>query len=279
MPPKKKPRPPIEEKLSQLRELFEEILDCASLESGLAQKKYRLDIEDSVRGIQEAIKALDPIRLPESFFDPTVPATAGRIIALSLMAQSRHSLSQIPSFYGSGVYAIHYKGQFGPYSPLSGTEHPIYVGKADPDSSAAKDPCAQGTKLSKRLQEHAKNIGRAENLSLDDFECRFLVVQTGFQAAAENYLIDFFKPVWNRETNMCHGLGKHGDSAETRSNARSPWDTLHPGRSWAANSTSDQIPEAEILQKLENHFSSRKIYRNFEEIFEHFILDLRQVNA
>ncbi len=38
---------------------------------------------------------------------------------------------------------------------------------------------------------------------------------------------------WNSEVGICYGFGKHGDSAETRSNTRSPWDTLHPGRKWA----------------------------------------------
>ena len=48
-----------------------------------------------------------------------------------------------------------------------------------------------------------------------------------------NYLIDRFKPIWNNETKVCFGFGKHGDNAATRRNTVSPWDTLHPGRPWA----------------------------------------------
>lgn len=34
---------------------------------------------------------------------------------------------------------------------------------------------------------------------------------------------------------VCYGFGKHGDSAGTRKNERSPWDTIHPGRPWATS--------------------------------------------
>jgi hypothetical protein len=42
-------------------------------------------------------------------------------------------------------------------------------------------------------------------------------------------------------------MSKHGDAAKTRSNKRSPWDVVHPGRAWALDSklvdslTPDQI--------------------------------------
>ncbi|HZK66213.1 MAG TPA: DNA cytosine methyltransferase [Chloroflexota bacterium] len=42
------------------------------------------------------------------------------------------------------------------------------------------------------------------------------------------------RQVWNNETKICYGFGKHGDDPLTRSNTRSPWDTLHPGRKWAS---------------------------------------------
>ena len=70
--------------------------------------------------------------------------------------------------------------------------------------------------MSGRLNEHRKNIAKAAStLRLDDFEYRALVVQTGWQSAAENYLIDLFKPIWNNEVGICYGFGKHGDAPET----------------------------------------------------------------
>ena len=37
-------------------------------------------------------------------------------------------------------------------------------------------------------------------------------VQSHWQGAAEGYLINLFRPVWNNETDVCYGLGKHGDA-------------------------------------------------------------------
>lgn len=84
----------------------------------------------------------------------------------------------------------------------------------------------QGAKLCGRLSDHRKNIDKATStLNLTDFEFRSLVVQSGWETAAEDYLIHLFSPIWNSETNILYGLGKHGDSATTRANKRSPWDT------------------------------------------------------
>ena len=73
-----------------------------------------------------------------------------------------------------------------------------------------------------------------------------LVVQSGWETAAEDYLIRLFRPIWNKETKILYGLGKHGDSAETRTNKRSLWDTLHPARVWAAPTLEDARSPAEI---------------------------------
>ena len=178
------------------------------------------------------------------------------------------------------MYAIYYKGSFAPYAPLAGTDHPIYVGKADPASSSAKDAVEQGTKLSDRLQEHAKNIRKAtSSLNIDDFECRFLVVQTGFQKSAEDYLINFFKPIWNSETKICFGLGKHGDSPSTRGNKRSPWDTLHPGRPWAQSITTNQKSLQRILEEIAAHLVANPPYSDIHAIFERFIDDMGQLRT
>jgi len=163
---------------------------------------------------------------------------------------------------------------------LSGTDHPIYVGKADPDNQAAKDAVSQGTKLSGRLNEHAKSIRKATStLRIEDFECRFLIVQTGFQKSAEDYLINFFKPIWNSETKICFGFGKHGDSSETRGNKRSPWDTMHPGREWADASTENQKAPELILQQIAAHLVAHPPYADIHAIFDQFLTDMRQLNT
>jgi hypothetical protein len=241
--------------------------------------KVRTALADAAYKIRAASERLDPILRPDSIFDPTDPSTAGRVVALTLVAQDRHPLGHVPEFYGAGVYAIYYTGKFAAYSSLAGTDHPIYVGKADPDSLAAKDAVAQGPKLSARLNEHAKSIRAATStLNIADFECRFLIVQTGFQKSAEDYLIGFFKPIWNSETKICFGLGKHGDSSSTRGNKRSPWDTLHPGRPWAESTTEDQKPVQIIRDQIKAHFLKHPAYVDIHAIFDRFVSDMRQLS-
>lgn len=245
-----------------------------------ALKKLREEIEGLAHELQATTARLDPILRPDSIFDPTDPTTAGRVVALTLVAQARHPLRAIPEFYGAGVYAIYYRGAYEHYRPLSGTDHPIYVGKADPGTPAAKHAMAQGVKLSGRLSEHRKSIGKAvTTLNIDDFDCRFLIVQSGFQKSAEDYLINMFTPIWNSETRICFGLGKHGDSSDTRGNKRSPWDTLHPGRAWADASSEDQKPAGLIAEQIMEHFARHRPYNSVREILDKFMVDMRQLNA
>ena len=107
---------------------------------------------------------------------------------------------------------------------------------------------------------------------------RFLIVQTGFQKLAEEYLINFFKPIWNSQTKICFGLGKHGDSSETRVNERSPWDTLHPGRWWADATTDNQKPPATIIEQIGAHLATHRTYADIHQIFERFTEDMHQLN-
>ena len=122
-------------------------------------------------------------------------------------------------------------------------------------------------------------IGRARgSLNLADFTFRSLVVQSGWETAAEDYLIHLFRPVWNSQTIILYGLGKHGDAAETRSNKRSPWDTVHPGREWAAD---PRLPDAKTLKQirgeLDTHFASHPVFNDLDSVLASFIEELRQV--
>ena len=219
-------------------------------------KRLRADIAKALDRLIPLSRALDPIKQPPFVFDPTNPEIVGQLIGRTMMEQSRYRLSAVPRMYGSGVYALYYSGNFDAYKAIRGSERPIYVGKADPPTPEAKTVEEQGPKLSTRLREHAKSI-RAVGSTLDiaDFECRFLVVQSGWQRAAEDYLLSRFKPVWNSP--VCYGFGKHGDAPTTRANTRSPWDTLHPGREWAARAGNVPNPAslAEIKRLVGEHFA------------------------
>ena len=167
------------------------------------------------------------------------------------------------------------------YAPIRGSETPIYVGKAEPERPTAETPASQGIRLSRRLQDHVGTIQAVApggTLSLADFERRSLVTQSGWQSAAEEYLIGLFRPIWNRETKICYGFGKHGDAAETRANKRSPWDTLHPGRRWAHHAKlPDARPQQQIVQDLRRHFDHTPVYQNVDEIVDIFMGDFRQL--
>ncbi|MEP2705222.1 MAG: Eco29kI family restriction endonuclease [Roseibium sp.] len=257
-------------KAEEARDLIEEFKRLATdVElTGPSRKKLLSSISEMQNSLDRLARDLDPVDLPESFFDPTEPRLIGHFVALALIAQDRRPLGEISKAYGSGVYAIYYKGPAEIYAPLSGTETPIYVGKAEPPENA-KTVLDQGTKLTDRLTEHRKNIDKVAGIELSDFECRALAVQSGYESSAEKHLIRLFEPIWNNETKILFGLGKHGDSAATRKNNKSPWDTIHPGRPWAMGN-----PEAksvtDIKSEVAAHFQNAKIFASTDHVFHAF---------
>ena len=246
--------------------------------SAHGRRLLNLEIERAAGDLNSLLAELDPVKRPRAVFDPGNPRTIGFFIALAMTAQPRQPLSGLQDFYGSGVYAIYYNGDFGLYAPLRGSETPIYIGQASPGNENAQTAMEQGLKLAGRLNEHRKNIERASaTLRVEDFEYRALVVQTGWESGAEDYLIRLFRPIWNSETKLVFGLGKHGDSAQTRRNKRSPWDSLHAGRAWAvADAIADAKSPEKITQELTRHFANVPPCRKVEDILTGFIEALRQ---
>ncbi|WP_449101871.1 Eco29kI family restriction endonuclease [Pseudomonas veronii] len=111
---------------------------------------------------------------------------------------------------------------------------PIYVGKAVPAGARMGGDLGSspGKVLQKRLKEHADSIRAAENLSIDDFHCRFLVVDDIWIPLGESLIIARFTPVWN---SLIDGFGNHNPGKGRHAGMRPRWDVLHPGRSWAMN--------------------------------------------
>jgi hypothetical protein len=263
---------------AELRQTLERLTaEVATLQaSPRRRKKLEAEIRSVIEELGQFLNTLDPIRQPTAVFDPSNPKIVGRFISLALVAQDRHPLGTIPQFYGSGVYAIYYKGSFAPYAPISGTETPIYVGQAAPAINNARTPMEQGARLCGRLGEHKRNIAKATTtLNIDDFEFRSLVVQSGGESAAENYLIHLFRPIWNKEIKILYGIGKHGDDPETRGNKRSPWDTMHSARAWAR--TEDAKSVETINAELDEHFRAHPAFPDLESVLASFIEELRQV--
>ncbi|MCC5838979.1 MAG: Eco29kI family restriction endonuclease [Opitutales bacterium] len=197
-----------------------------------------------------------------------------RFFAFSFCNQEMRPLVELETcpFYGSGVYAVYFVGGGMPvYQPLSGSETPLYVGKADPKNPQAESTEEQGVALYSRLREHAKNIAKTD-LRLEDFRYRASPIQSGMQMAVEDFMIRLFRPIWNKQTKICFGLGKHGDRATTRANKRSPWDTLHPGRHWAADTTEDQMLRTDIEAKIRHHLREHPPFADKATLFRHLSL-------
>jgi hypothetical protein len=191
-----------------------------------------------------------------------------KFFAFKFVHQPKKELAILANepFLGSGIYAIYYHGtDEAIYRDLAETETPIYIGKSDPKEPYAETTEAQGRSLHSRVRQHAKNIERA-GFSLGDFRYRIATVQSGMQAAVEEFLVRLFRPIWNKQVKIAMGLGKHGDGPDMRKHGRSAWDTLHPGRDWADRSETDQFGRAEIEKKIRAHFVSYPPYKTLEEL-------------
>ncbi len=260
----------IAEALQTLLNVLPEDMDAADISGVNARrrKQPRGLIREAIQRLEIVAAGLDPVRMPRVIFDPANPEVVGKLIGETMLEQPRGPLGSISRFYGSGVYAIYYDGDFPAYASIKGTDTPIYVGKADPAILDARTPLEQGEKLYGRLngdharslrqvEEHASSANVEQYIKLPEFECRFLVVRSAWQKTAEDYLIGMFKSIWNDEIGICYGFGKHGDAPTTRANTPSPWDTLHPGRPWATREGNLPNPLAaeQIVERILEHYT------------------------
>lgn len=254
-------------------------------------RRIREGLASHAEAVEAARSRTDPVRMPTTTFDPADPKTVGRMVSLALLAQPLMPLGEIRSSYGSGVYAIYYSGDHPLYAGISGSETPIYVGKADPQNDDASTPREQGAKLTARLLEHAGTIATAaayanelpsglSPIRLEDFRCRRLVCATNAQLVAEKHLIRTFWPVWNAETKACWGMSKHGDAAKTRANKRSPWDVVHPGRQWALDSRLvDSLSPGEIEARIQATLHRAPARTDHAALLEEMLTGFRQDGA
>jgi hypothetical protein len=251
-------------------------------------RRTREALASHAGAVEAARSSTDPIQTPLTTFDPGDPKTIGRMVSIALLAQVTVPLNEVKSAYGSGVYAIYYRGDHPLYSAISGTETPIYVGKADPAHEDASSAREQGAKLTGRLLEHAGTITTAEAyaqrlpphlapIRLPDFVCRKLVCATNAQLVAEKHLIRTFWPIWNAETKACWGMSKHGDAAKTRANKRSPWDVVHPGRAWALDGRlANSLTPEQIAKRVETTLTRVPPRRDRAALFEEMLEGFRQ---
>jgi len=153
-----------------------------------------------------------------------------------------HPLPPPERFHGTGVYALYFTGASEPYSKYSelnrlAYDFPIYVGKAVPSgwrqSRSEHTDGGQSTELYSRIRQHGNNIKRVNSLSINDFWCRFMIFEgatSDMIGSVEAALIKWKKPLWN---SFLDGFGNHDPGRGRYEQAKSDWDVVHPGRTWA----------------------------------------------
>ncbi len=191
-------------------------------------------------------------------YDPLDYENLTRSVVNALLESDPRPLSEINAIEGAGVYAVYYTGNFAPYAKIAETfcEIPIYVGKAIPKGGRkGREEVlpSTGNELLNRLQQHGRSIDQAENLDLEAFYCRYLVVLPVWINLAEQFLVNHFKPVWNL---VLEGFGNH-DPGKGRTGMRKPkWDIMHPGRPWAMKLREEESKD-DLLKKVEIFFNQK----------------------
>jgi len=176
-------------------------------------------------------------------YDPLDYSNLAQNVVRALVEQPLQNLPPVP-FGGVGVYAIHYVGDVDYYNSMKEKDIPIYVGSAvQAGKRKGGKEATAGRVLYNRLVQHAKSIQQAENLRLEDFRCRYLVVVPVWIELAERFLIEHYRPIWNT---LIDGFGNHDPGVGRRDMKRPRWDTLHPGRGWAKKLKPAETP-AQIL--------------------------------
>ena len=191
-------------------------------------------------------------------YNPLDRTRLGESIVTALLKQPCRPLPPDKPFQGVGIYALYYQGGFPAYEPISspGCDTPIYVGKAEPRGrrTGLQQPEALSSRrLYGRLTQHARSVNLASNLRLQDFRCRYLLVEDLWIPLGETLLIGRFRPLWNV---VVEGFGLNAPGRRRHGGERSDWDELHPGRPWRDQMVQKRQPE-EIIEEIRAHLEER----------------------
>jgi hypothetical protein len=195
-------------------------------------------------------------------FNPLDKERLGKSVAEAFLSTDMHVLPPRERFAGAGVYAIYYLGDLPIYRGLVELNSkrsdpiPIYVGKAVPSGGRKgqkKLDASLGRSLYVRLDHHARSIKQTTNLRLSDFRCKYLIVDDVWIPLGESLLIRQFRPLWNV---IVEGFGNNPTGGPRGSQRRSPWDTLHPGRSGVGQVTVESRKREDALKKeIDEHLA------------------------
>ena len=184
-------------------------------------------------------------------FNPLDKLNLGKSVSAAILSQPVIPLQELQKFVGAGVYALYYRGAFPLYAPIAKANEtefvqPIYAGKAVPEGARKGNSILDslsGSDLYRRLNEHKNSINAVNNLRIEDFYCRYLIVDDIWIPLGESVLIQQTQPLWN---SVVDGFGNHDPGGGRKNQQRSPWDVLHPGRAWA-----EKLPQGKSLTEIE----------------------------
>ena len=174
-------------------------------------------------------------------YTPLDYASLSETLARELMSADLIPLVEVEKFYGNGVYALFYSGNFPAYREMADINYsepgtlPIYIGKASPKTlkgndldASAVDARQSGSALYERVaQDHRSSIEKAINLDVKHFACKMLVLNAVWVPLTESALIGRYVPIWN---SILPGFGNHAPGVGRKDGKISRWDILHPGR-------------------------------------------------
>ena len=185
-------------------------------------------------------------------YNPLSMSEIGESIVRALIERPCVPLPEMEDVLGAGIYALYYRGDFAHYEPIAEPDcvTPIYVGSAEPPGAQVENAPA-GPELRNRLREHRNSIADAENLDVDDFRCRYLVVDDIWITLGNRVLTQRFQPVWN---SVATGFAQHNPGASRYGGLRSDWDEIHPGRPWRDEMNENRTAEA-VLAEVRVHLA------------------------
>jgi hypothetical protein len=162
----------------------------------------------------------------------------------------------VQRFNGAGVYALYYKGDNSLYKDIVGK--PMFIGRVQPKgiSKAEENNSAE---LYSKIKEQCKSIEEAKNLSLEDFQCKYMIldqVEMALSEAIENQLVNEYKPAWNV---YIEGFANHNPGKGRVRQAPSEWDILHPGRQWAKKLQGKATNRESLKRKVKNSIKELEV--------------------
>ncbi|TAV38813.1 Eco29kI family restriction endonuclease [Rhizobium ruizarguesonis] len=200
-------------------------------------------------------------------YNPLDKLNLARSIEIELLSRPAVGFDKLDDVRGAGVYAIYYFGDFPSYAPIKARNSdgkyalPIYVGKAIPKGGrkgGISADASAGKPLLDRLGQHGASIEQAENLSINDFLVRHLVVDDIWIPLGENMLIETYKPVWNRALD---GFGNKDPGRRRATQYKSPWDVLHPGRRFAEKLAASGLSTDFLDERVRDYLAGRPMKR------------------